>query len=59
MADEEWLFQCPECSFSHIEFECFGADDEVHCIVCLEERQATIRLRRWRQNPMQHGSVGT
>ena len=51
MADDEWLFQCPECSFSHIELECFAINNEVHCIVCLEERQLTVRLRRWKQKP--------
>jgi hypothetical protein len=51
MSSGEWLFQCPECEFSHIEFECLAIDDDLHCIVCLEERRVTVRLRRWAAQP--------
>ena len=42
-----WSFQCPDCGFGHVELGCFGTDDEAYCLVCSEERGATVRLQRW------------
>lgn len=46
-----WQFQCPECGFGHVELECLADDDEVHCLVCSDERQVEVRLERWIDEP--------
>jgi hypothetical protein len=53
MPDGEWQFQCPECGVSHVEFQCLAVDDEIHCVVCWEERRVTVRLERWIDAPDQ------
>ena len=40
-------FQCPECGFGDYEVGHLVAEDEVYCIVCLEEEGRRIRVRRW------------
>ena len=42
-----WHFHCPECGFGDREFGYLLADEEVHCMVCLEEGGRSVRLRRW------------
>ncbi len=42
-----WEFACPECGFGHIEIGHLAADDEIHCVVCLEEIDRHVVLRRW------------
>ncbi len=42
-----WHFHCPECGFGDREFGYLLADEEVHCLVCLEEGDRTVILRRW------------
>ena len=42
-----WEFACPECSFSHIEFGVLALDDDVYCVVCLDEQGRHVRLHRW------------
>ena len=49
MADPEVrsLFQCPRCGFGSHEVGHLIADDEIFCIVCLEEAAIEVRLQRW------------
>jgi hypothetical protein len=42
-------FQCPECGFGDDEVGHLVAEDEVYCIVCLEEEGRRIRVRRWEE----------
>ncbi len=42
-----WQFACPECGFGNVEIGGLAADDEIHCLVCLEEADRHIRLHRW------------
>jgi hypothetical protein len=41
------LFQCPRCAFGSYEVGYLVSDDEVFCVVCLEEEGLQIRLQRW------------
>ena len=49
MADREkaWRFQCPECGFGDVELAGLATDDELHCVVCWEERRVAVTLCRW------------
>ena len=42
-----WEFACPECGFGHVEIGDLAADDEIHCVVCLEETDRHVVLHRW------------
>ena len=42
-----WQFICPECGFGHEELGILAADDDLYCVVCLEERDVHVRLSRW------------
>jgi len=42
-----WRFHCPECGFGDREFGYLLADDELHCLVCIEEDGREVRLHRW------------
>jgi hypothetical protein len=45
-------FQCPECGFGDYEVGHLVAEDEVYCIVCLEEERRRIRVRRRGPSPI-------
>ena len=51
--DGFWHFQCPECGMGDAELGRLAADQELHCEVCAEERQVSIRLCRWLPEPDQ------
>ena len=40
-------FHCPECSFGDYEVDHLTDGDEIYCVVCLEQDDQLIRLRRW------------
>ena len=40
-------FRCPECGFGNHEVGHLTAEDEIYCLVCLEEEDRLIRLNRW------------
>ena len=42
-------FQCPECSLSDFEVGHLTGEDEIYCVVCLEEEGRLIRLQRWKK----------
>ena len=42
-----WHFHCLECGFGDREFGYLLADDEIHCIICLEGDGREVQLRRW------------
>ncbi len=42
-----WSFHCPECGFGHQELGHLATDQEIHCLVCLEEDGRLIHLQRW------------
>ncbi len=42
-----WCFHCPECGFGHQELDHLAADQEIHCVVCLEEDGRLVQLHRW------------
>ena len=42
-----WCFECPECQFDHHEAGSLATDDEVHCLLCLEDSGHAVALRRW------------
>jgi hypothetical protein len=42
-----WKFHCPVCGFGDGEHGHLLAAHEVHCVVCLEEEDRYVRLRRW------------
>jgi hypothetical protein len=42
-----WEFICPECGFGHGELGGLATDDEMYCVVCLEETDRHIVLHRW------------
>ena len=42
-------FQCPECGFGDYEIGHLTAEDEIYCVVCLEEEDRLIRLQRWEE----------
>jgi hypothetical protein len=42
-----WHFYCPECGFGDCEFGHLLADDEVRCLICIEEDGREVQLRRW------------
>jgi hypothetical protein len=46
-----WHFHCPACGAGDGEFGHFATDDEVHCLVCLEEENRFVVLRRWLAEP--------
>ena len=43
------LFQCPRCGLGSYEVGHLVSDDEVFCVVCLEEEGLQIRLQRWEE----------
>jgi hypothetical protein len=43
-------FQCPECGFGDHEVGQRVAEDDVHCIVCLEEQVRQRRVEFWEQD---------
>ena len=43
---KHWQFACPECSFGHGEIGCLAADDEIYCLICLEETDRYVVLHR-------------
>jgi hypothetical protein len=45
--ETHWQFACPECGFGHAEIGALAADDEIYCLVCLEEAGRYIILHRW------------
>ena len=42
-----WGFHCPECGFGHQELGHLAADQEIHCVVCMDEDGRYVRLQRW------------
>ena len=40
-------FVCPECGLSDAEIGSLATAGEVHCIVCLNEDNQHVFLRRW------------
>jgi hypothetical protein len=42
-----WQFQCPECGFGDTEHGYKLTDQEIYCVVCLEEEGRQVRLHRW------------
>ncbi len=42
-------FHCPECGFGDYEVGHLTAEDEIYCVVCLEEEDRLIRLQRWEE----------
>ena len=45
--DAVWHFHCPECGFGDRELGYLLGDEELHCVVCLEEQGRMVTLRRW------------
>ena len=45
--EAHWEFVCPECGFGHDEFGELACDDDIYCVVCLEETDRHVVLRRW------------
>ena len=45
--EAHWEFVCPECGFGHRELGCLAANDEIYCMVCLEETDRHVVLHRW------------
>jgi len=43
------VFQCPRCGFGSPEVGDLVSDDEVFCVVCLEEEGLSIRVQRWEE----------
>jgi len=42
-------FQCPECGLGDREVGYLVANDEIYCIVCLEEQGRQIRVACWEE----------
>ena len=40
-------FVCPDCGLSDAELGSLAAAGEIHCIVCLNEEERHVILRRW------------
>jgi hypothetical protein len=40
-------FQCVECGFGDFETGHLVAEDEVYCVICLEQEGRLVRLHRW------------
>ena len=45
--EAHWEFACPECGFGHSELGFLATDDEIYCVVCLEETDRHVVLHRW------------
>ena len=45
--EAHWEFVCPECGFGHDELGVLATDDEIYCVVCLEETDRHVVLHRW------------
>jgi hypothetical protein len=45
--EAHWQFACPECGFGHVELETLATDEELYCVVCLEESDRHVVLHRW------------
>ena len=44
--EAHWAFVCPECGFGHDELGELACDDEIFSVVCLEEADRHVALRR-------------
>ena len=42
-------FQCPDCGFGDYEIGHLTDEDEIYCVVCLEQEHQLIRLQRWEE----------
>ena len=40
---------CPEYSLGDYEVGHLTAEDQIYCVVCLEQNDRLIRLRRWEE----------
>jgi hypothetical protein len=45
--DAHWRFSCPACGFGDTELGFLAGDDDLYCIVCLEETDRRVVLHRW------------
>ena len=43
-------FQCPECGFGDYEVGHLVADDELFCVVCLEEDGREVVVHCWQES---------
>jgi hypothetical protein len=42
-------FQCSECGFGNREVGDLMDEDEIYCVVCLQEQGRLIRIRCWEE----------
>jgi hypothetical protein len=52
-------FQCPECGLGHHEVGHLVTQDDIYCVVCLEEHGRPIRLHCWVEEADQDALRGT
>ena len=45
--EAHWEFVCPEWGFGNSELGYLASDDEIYCVVCLEENDRHVILHRW------------
>ena len=42
-------FHCPDCGFNDYEVGHLMAEDQIYCVICLEEEDRLVRLHRWEE----------